>query len=79
MRTGIQVMDSVHHTVEKKGYPDLNGMGMDPGFHRGDENAGMTVAKVGIESSTLDLDLESGVVQFSFLNSRTENHSRGSV
>ena len=34
---GIQVMDSVRHTVEKR-YPVI-GLGMDPGFHRGDDIA----------------------------------------
>jgi hypothetical protein len=45
---GIQVTDSVRHTVGKR-YP---GHGLDPGFHRGDEpawipaGAGMTEAVV---------------------------------
>jgi hypothetical protein len=37
---GIQVMDSVRHTVGKR-YPGSGGIGMDPGFHRGDGKAGM--------------------------------------
>jgi len=32
---GIQVTDSVRHTVEKR-YPDSGDRGMDPGCHRGD-------------------------------------------
>jgi hypothetical protein len=35
VKTGIQVTDSVRHTVGKR-YP---GYGLDPGFHRGDEVA----------------------------------------
>jgi len=34
VREGIQVTDSVRHTVGKR-YPG-EGVGMDPGFHRGD-------------------------------------------
>ena len=37
-RPGIQVTDRVRHTVEER-YQIL---GMDPGFHRGDDSAGMT-------------------------------------
>ena len=40
VKTGIQVTDSVRHTVEER-YPD-QGVGMDPGFHRGDDGDGMT-------------------------------------
>jgi len=36
---GIQVTGSVRHTVGKR-YPGY-GVGMDPGFHLGDANAGM--------------------------------------
>jgi len=43
-KAGNQVTDSVRHTVGIR-YPGY-GMGMDPGFHRGDEKAGMTAIRV---------------------------------
>jgi hypothetical protein len=36
VKTGIRVTDSVRHTVEER-YPDYEG-GMDPAFHRGDDD-----------------------------------------
>jgi hypothetical protein len=59
---GIQVTDSVRHTVGNG--IQVKGMGMDPGFHRGDDNAGMTGrAKVDFESTpTKSLGFEPRVV-----------------
>jgi len=44
VKTGIQVMDSVPHIIEEQN-PD-QGVGMDPGFHRGDDADGMTKSYV---------------------------------
>ena len=43
----------------------VKGMGMDPGFHRGDDKAGMTEKKVDFQSTNLErLGLKPRVVQF---------------
>jgi hypothetical protein len=43
----------------------VKGMGMDPGFHWGDDKAGMTGTRVDFQSTNSEgLDLEAKIVQF---------------
>ena len=68
---GIQVADSVRHTVGKR-YPGY-GEGMDPGFHRGDDKAwipafaGMTEARKII--LLYEFSKESLIVLLNFMSS----------
>ena len=49
----------------------VKGMGMDPGFHRGDDKAGMTGKRVDFQSTNSEpLGLEPRVVQFDVCSAR---------